>query len=329
MKAIAYTRYGRPEELQLVEIDRPEPRDGQVLVRVHAAGVNSWDWDLLRGRPFVVRLGRGVIRPRQQHRVLGADVAGQVVAVGRNVSRYCVGDQVFGDLCDSGWGAFAEYVCAPEAALTPKPPTLSYQAAAAVPQAAVMALQAIADYGKVQPGSRVLFNGAGGGIGTFAVQLAKHAGAEVTAVDRAEKLAMLSSLGVDHTVDCRRDDFTANGLRYDLIVDVVASRSIQEYRRALRPGGRCVIIGGSIPRILGMVLLQPLIAVTGDTSIRVLAHQPNKNLTNLAYMLVGGTIAAVVDRAYRLDQTAEALSLLGAGQVNGKVVISIDHSAAA
>src|SRR5215212_8791228 len=225
MKAIVYTKYGPPEVLQLKEVTKPTPKDDEVLIKVHAASVNRSDWEGLRGKPLYARIG-GLLKPR--HQILGSDIAGRVEMAGRNIRRFQPGDEVFGDILPR-MGGFAEYVCARESALARKPASMTFEEVATIPQAAVIALQGIRDKGQVQPGQKVLINGAGGGAGTFAVQLAKIYGAEVTGVDNTGKLDFVRSLGADHVVDYSREDFTKNGKQYDLILDIVAHRSVFAY----------------------------------------------------------------------------------------------------
>ncbi len=221
MKAMIYNRYGLPEVLQLKEVPRPVQKDDEVLVKVHAASVNSWDWDLLRGTPFLNRIG-GIIKPR--YKILGADIAGRVEAVGRNVKQFQPGDEVFGDLSGCGMGGFAEYVCARENSLALKHPGMTFQEAAAIPQGASMALQRLRQHGQIHAGQKVLINGGGGGVGTFAIQIAKSFGTKVTAVDRTDKLDMMRSIGADHVIDYTKEDYTKNGLSYDLVLDATAFR---------------------------------------------------------------------------------------------------------
>ncbi len=322
MKAIICRKYGFPDVLELDDIDKPTAGDDEVLVRVHAASVNSWDWDNLRGTRFIVRLLMGLRTPKYE--IPGADIAGRVEAVGRNVKRLQPGDEVFGDLCGCGWGAFAEYVCAPEDALALKPPNATFEQAAAVPQAAVMALQGIRDYGHTQPGHKVLINGAGGGVGTFAVQIAKSFGAEVTAVDSTGKLDMMRSIGADHVIDYTRRDFTDSGQRYDLILDVVGYRSMFDYARALGPKGIYVMVGGSMARVLQLLLLGRWLSMTGSKKMVILAHEPNKDLAFLTELLESGTVVPVIDGHYTLSQLPEALQQLGEGRVRGKAVITVE-----
>jgi NADPH:quinone reductase-like Zn-dependent oxidoreductase len=254
MKAIVYTEYGPPEILQLKEVPEPTPRDDEVLIKVQAASVNRSDWEMLRGKPLFARIG-GLLRPRRQ--ILGSDIAGRVEVTGRNVTRFRPGDEVFGDNLPR-MGGFAEYVCARESALALKPASMTFEEVAAIPQSAVIALQGIRDKGQVQPGQQVLISGAGGGAGTFAVQLAKLYGAEVTGVDNTGKLDFMRSLGADHVIDYTREDFTKNGKQYDLILDIVAHRSVFAYKRALRANGSYFLAGGSVATILQILLLGPL-----------------------------------------------------------------------
>jgi len=322
MKAIVYHTYGSPDVLELKEVAKPTPKDNEVLVKVHAASVNSWDWDLLRGKPFLARLvGGGVFKPKYQ--ILGADIAGRIEAVGRNVRQFQPGEEVFGDLSGGSWGGFAEYVCAHENAGLLKPARMTFEEAAAVPQAALLALQGLRDKGQIKPGQKVLINGAGGGVGTFAVQIAKACGAEVTGVDSTRKLDLLRSLGADQVIDYTQADFTNNGQRYDLILDVVASRSIFAYKRALRPKGMGVIIGGSLATIFQALLLGPWIALTGRKKLGLLIYKQNKDLVFMKELLEAGKVVPVIDRRYPLSEVAEALRYFGEGHVKGKVVITV------
>jgi NADPH:quinone reductase-like Zn-dependent oxidoreductase len=321
MKAIVYTEYGPPDVLQLKEVGKPTPRDNEVLIRVHAASINSWDWDLLRGEFLNRLIFRGLLRPKLK--ILGCDVAGRVDAVGGNVTQFQPGDEVFGDLCGCGWGGFAEYVCARENALTLKPASMTFEEVAAVPQAAAMALQGLRDKGQIQPGQNVLINGAGGGVGTFAVQIAKSFGAEVTGVDSTGKLDMVRSIGADQVIDYTQEDFTKNEQRYDLILDVAAYRSISDYKRALSPKGIYVMVGGSMARILQAVFLGPWISMTGSKKMCILAAEPNKGLTFMKELFEAGKVVPVIDRRYPLGEVAEALRYFGEGYAQGKVVITV------
>jgi len=324
MKAIVYQKYGSPDVLELQEIQKPTPKNNEVLVKVHAASVNDWDWGLLRGTPFVNRLLFGLLKPKIK--ILGVDIAGRVEAVGRNVKQFQPGDEVFGDLCACGWGGFAEYVCARENALALKPASMTFEQAAAVPQAAVLALQGLRYKRQIQPGQKVLINGAGGGAGTFAVQIAKSFGAEVTGVDRTSKLDLMRSIGADHVIDYTQEDFTNNGQRYDLILDVAAYHSIFDYKRALSPRGIYVMVGGSMARIFQVMFLGPWISMTGNKKMGILAHNPNKDLAFLKELFETGKVVPVIDRRYKLSEVPEALRYFGEGHAKGKVVITLEHN---
>ncbi|TFE25248.1 NAD(P)-dependent alcohol dehydrogenase [Cohnella luojiensis] len=319
MRALVYEKYGLTDVLRIEEVDVPAPKDHEVLIEVHASSVNSWDWDLLRGKPYLTRLG-ALRKPR--YSILGADVAGRVVAVGAAVERFRPGDEVFGDISGSGWGGFAEYVSVREKALTPKPAGLSFEQAAAIPQAAVLALQGLRDKGKLRKGHRVLINGAGGGVGTFAIQYAKLLGAEVTGVDSAGKLEMLLSIGADRVLDYTKDDFTAIGLQYDLILDVVGNRSVFAIKRALKSGGTYVMVGGSLHRILQAMLVSPLTAWLEKKKMTLLLHKPNHDDQLVWKAFVeAGQIVPVIDRQYPLSDAAQAIRYLGEGRAKGKIVV--------
>jgi NADPH:quinone reductase-like Zn-dependent oxidoreductase len=320
MRAIVYTEYGSPAVLQLKEVARPTPRDDEVLIKVLAASVNRSDWENLIGKPLYARIG-GLLRPRRQ--ILGSDVAGRVEMAGRNTGRFRPGDEVFG-LLEEYKGGFAEYVCARESALAPKPASMTFEEAAAIPQAAMIALQGIRDKGQVQPGQKVLIVGAGGGAGTFAVQLAKLYGAEVTGVDNTGKLEFMRSLGADHVVDYTREDFTRNGEQYDLILDVVAHRSVFAYRRALGSNGRYFLAGGSVATMLQILLLGPWIRATTGKSLRILAVKPDvRDLIDTTELYEAGKVVPVIDRRYTLREVPAALRYLGEGRTRGKIVITV------
>jgi len=318
MKAAVRHDYGSPDGVELVEIDKPTAGDDEVLVEVRAVSLNASDWEALTGRPVYVRMW-GLLRPK--YKVLGSDIAGRVEAVGSNVTRFQPGDEVFGDVLGR-WGGLAEYACVPADALMLKPAGMSFEEASAVPQAGCVALQGLRDAGRIQSGQRVLINGAGGGAGTFAVQLAKHFGAEVTGVDSGMKVDLMRSLGAEHVIDYRREDFTKNGQRYDLILDFVACRSIFDSKRALSPGGRYVAVGGSVPRILEAVVLGRLISMTGK-KMGVLAAEPNKDLDVMIELIEAGTVAPVIDRRYPLSEAPQALRYLGEGRALGNVVVTV------
>jgi NADPH:quinone reductase-like Zn-dependent oxidoreductase len=323
VKAVVYTEYGPPDVLQMKEVAKPIPKDDEVLIKIQAVSLNRSDWEGLIGKPLYARIG-GFLKPRRH--ILGSDVAGRVETAGKNIRRFQAGDEVFGDIMGS-MGGFAEYVCAPENALALKPAGMTFEEVAAIPQAAVIALQGIRDKGQVQSGQKVLINGAGGGAGTFAVQLAKLYGAEVTGVDNTGKLDFMRSLGADLVIDHTQQDFTKNGKQYDLILDVIAHRSAFAYRRALRPNGSYYCVGGSVATMLQILLLGPLIRRTTGKKIRVLAVQPNlKDMLYITELYEAGKVVPIIDRRYPLSEVPEALRYLGEGQAKGKVVISLEQN---
>lgn len=325
MKAIVYEKYGSPDVLELKEVDKPVPGDDEVLIKVHAASINDWDWGLLKGTPFLIRLITfGLLKPKIK--ILGVDTAGQVEAVGKNVTKFQPGDEVFGDISECGFGAFAEYVCARENALALKPAGMTFHEAAAIPHAAMLAVQGLRDRGQIQPGQKLLVNGAGGGVGTFAVQIAKLYGVEVTGVDSPGKLDMLRSMGFDHVIDYTREDFTKNGQCYDLILDVKTNRSVFDYTRALSPNGIYVTVGGSMTRIFQALLLGPLISMIVKKKIHILALKPNKDLTYMIELFEAGKIKPVIDGPYKLSEVPEALRLFGEGKHKGKIIITVEHN---
>jgi len=328
MKAIIYQKYGSPDVLELKEIEKPTPKDDEVLVKVYAAAANPLDWHKMRAEPFLVRLGDGLLKPKNSR--LGADIAGWVEAVGKSVKQFQSGDAVFGDVSGSGLGGFAEYICAREDALALKPANLSFEAAAAVPVAAFTALQGLRDTGQIQPGQKVLINGASGGVGTFAVQIAKAFGAaEVTGVCSTRNLEMVHSLGADHVIDYTQADFTQNGQRYDLIFDAVGNRSVADYQRALSPNGICSIAGfTTLLHLFQVILLGAWVSRTGGKKIGLMGiAQPNKkDLIFIKELLEAGKVVPVIDRRYPLAETADAIRYLETGRARGKVIITVEHN---
>jgi NADPH:quinone reductase-like Zn-dependent oxidoreductase len=327
MKAIVRTRYGPPDVLELKEVHKPTPGDHEVLVRVHAASVNPLDWHFLRGTPFLARVALGLLKPKVK--ILGADFAGRVEAVGRNAERFQPGDEVFGDMYAFGLGSFAEYVCVTEdAPLVLKPTGITFEEAAAVPAAAVSALQGLRDMGQIQPGQKVLVNGASGGVGTFAVQIAKSYGAEVTGVCSTRNLDLVRSIGADQVIDYTREDFTHDGKRYDLILDAVGNRSASDLKSALHLKGICVIIGfTSTVLFLQHMFHGQRISRAGSKKI-VLMGEINSNARDLDFMkklLETGNVVPVIDRRYTLSEVAEAIRYLEKGHARGKVVIDVEH----
>jgi NADPH:quinone reductase-like Zn-dependent oxidoreductase len=321
MKAIVFTRYGAADLLELRDVVKPTPKADEVLVRVRAVAINDWDWQALQGIPFVNRLMFGLWKPKKQ--ILGSDIAGVVEAVGQDAKRFRLGDEVFGDL-SGRWGGFAEYVCAREAELAPKSAGLTFEEAAAIPQAAMLAVQGLLDVGKFRQGQKLLVNGAGGGVGTFAIQIARLYDAETTGVDGAAKLDMLRSLGYDNVLDYAEQDFTRTGQQYDLILDVKTNRPTRAYLRALRPGGTYATVGGSMAGLAKVALLGPLIAMVHRKRVRVVGLKPNKDLGYMNELVEAGKVRPVVDGRYTLDQAAEAMRYFGEGRHQGKVVLTVE-----
>ncbi|MFI5336267.1 MAG: NAD(P)-dependent alcohol dehydrogenase [Opitutales bacterium] len=324
MKAMVYTEYGSPDVVKLTEVSKPVPKDDEVLVKIHAASVNAADWRLVRADPFLVRLYAGLLKPGK-FSVLGADIAGRVEAVGGKVKQFQPGDEVFGDVSGSGFGGFAEYKCAREEELALKPANLTFEQAAAVPLAALTALHGLRDKGKIRPGQKVLINGASGGVGTFAVQLARHFEAEVTAVCSAGKAEQARSLGAGHVIDYTREDFTRSGRQYDLILAVNGNRSIFDYRRLLSPRGTYVMIGGGVAQLFQALLLGPWLSLAGGRKLGALTSKPNQpDLRLLKELLETRKIRSVIDRCYLLSELPEALRYVEAGHATGKVVIAVE-----
>jgi NADPH:quinone reductase-like Zn-dependent oxidoreductase len=326
VKAIVRGRYGSPDVLELTEIDKPEPGDDEVLVRVHAASVNPADWHFLRGTPYIARLQLGLRKPKD--RVLGCDVAGRVEAVGKDVTMFRPGDDVFGSPFMHGLGAFAEYVCVPEDLLAPKPATLSFEEAAAVPLAASTALQGLRDHGRIEPGHKVLIIGASGGVGTFAVQIAKSFDAEVSGVCSTRNVEMVRALGAEHVIDYTQEDFTQSGQKYDLIFQLAGTRSPSECRSALTSNGTLVISSGEsegrwigpVDRVIKALVLSALVS----QKLATFTVKPNReDLQLLKQFIEDGTLTLVIDRTYRLAQVPEAIRCLEEGHARGKVVITV------
>jgi len=325
MKAVIYTKYGSADVVQLKEIEKPTPKDDEVLVKVMAASANAYDWHFLSADIFLIRIsGGGLFKPKNPR--LGADMAGRVEAVGSSVKQFKPGDEVFGEIGAWGNGAFAEYVCCPEKAFTLKPVNLTYEQAAAVPMAGLTALQALRDTGKIQPGQKVLINGASGGVGTFAVQIAKYFGAEVSAVCSTDKVEMVRGLGADHIIDYTKEDFTKNGQKYDLILAVNGFHPISAYKRALTPKGIYVMAGGSVGQIFQAVLFGSAMSESGGRKMgSVMAKISRKDMGVLKELLETGKIKPVIDRCYPLSEAKEALRYLGEGHARGKIVITMEQ----
>ena len=327
MKAVVYTDYGSPDVLEIRDIKKPVPNDDQVLIKVRTASINPLDWHFMEGTPYIMRaIGVGLRKPKDPR--LGVDYAGTVEAVGKNVTQFKPGDEVLGGKS----GAFAEYVCArADRAIVLKPANITFEQAASVPIAAITALQGLRDKGKIQPGQKVLINGASGGVGTFAVQIAKSFGADVTGVCSTRNLDMVRSLGADHVIDYTKEDFTKNGQRYDLILDNVGTRPLSGFRRVLNPNGILVMIGGGGPNDGGLIgplgrpvkalLLSPFIS---QKMGMLMAELNKKDLTILGDLMQSGKVTPVIDRTYPLSKIAEAIRYLEQGHARGKVVITVE-----
>lgn len=323
MKAIVQDKYGPPAVLRLDDRPIPAPRDDEVLVKVFAASVNAADWHLMRGTPLLIRLMLGGLR-RPAHKGLGVDVAGRVEAVGTDVERFQPGDEVYGDLSEHGFGGFAEYACVSEDAFGPKPASLSFEDAAAVPVAGVTALQALRDEGEIQSGQQVLVNGASGGVGSFAVQIAKALGATVTGVCSTDKMAFVHSLGADAIIDYTQTDVTKQDQRYDLVLDAAAYRSPLRYLRILRSTGAYVLVGGATSRLFQTLLVAPVVSMIGEKSLNTVMAKPNpEDLATLTELIEEGRIVPAIDRRFPLSEVPAAIRYLEDGRPQGKVVITV------
>lgn len=322
MKAIVVERYGMPDVLEFKDVAKPTPKDNEVLVKVHAASLNMFDWHLLTADIFLVRLNAGLFKPK--YKIPGADVAGRVESVGKNVTQFKVGDEVYGDLAASGCGSLAEYVSVPEKALALKPVNLTFEEAATFPMAAVTALQGLRDAGKISAGHKVLIQGASGGVGSFAVQIAKAFGAEVTAVCSTRNVEQVRSLGADHVIDYTKEDFTKNGKQYDLILAVNGYHPINDYKRALTPKGIYVMAGGSNKQMFEALLRSSFVSEKNGRKLGVLTALPKQeDLVYLKGLTESGKLKPVIDKQYPLSETAQALRYLGEGHARGKVVLAV------
>jgi len=325
MKAIVYSKYGSPDVLSFEEVDKPIPKDDEVLIKIHATSLNSYDVDFLRGRPFLSRLFQGWRKPK--NKILGTDVAGTVESVGSDVTKLRPGDEVFGEVSTRfislGFGGFAEYICAREENMTLKPPSMTFEEASAIPQVAALALGALQQNGGIKPGQKILMNGAGGGVGMFVVQLGKHFGAEITGVDSTEKIDMLRAIGTDHVIDYKKEDFAKNGERYDLIIDVANHRSVFRYKRSLNPGGAYGAIGGSQVRFFQVMFIGLLISLFGSKKIGTSGGNPNGGTDLVCELFEAGKAKPIIDRTYPLAEVPEAFRYFMAGHVKGKIVITM------
>ncbi len=323
MRAIAYSKYGGTEQLKMVEVPIPIPKPNEVRIKVKAASVNSWDWDQLIGKPFVIRLIGGLFRPTKP--VLGFDLAGVIDAIGEEIKDLAVGDEVFGDISEYGWGAFGEYLCVSPKPLARKASSLTFSESAAIPHAGVLALQALRQGRGLQARDHLLINGAGGGVGTLGLQLAKEIGAKVTVVDRADKLAMLKELGADEALDYQITDYTRTG-PYDFILDNVARKSLADYRRALSSDGVFVMIGGDMRLVLALAIRGTRRAKPGKKKLQILAHKPMAaDLEYLQELVLAGKLKPVLDQEFSLADVPKALNRIGSGAVRGKLIIKPEN----
>jgi NADPH:quinone reductase-like Zn-dependent oxidoreductase len=322
MKAIIYEKYGSPDVLQLKEVEKPKPKENEVLVKVKAVSINDWDWGLLNGDSLVNRLINGLLKPKRK--ILGSDIAGMVEEVGKDAKRFNRGDEVFGDLSGK-WGGFAEYVCASENMLAIKSNKMKFEEAAAIPQAGMLAVQGLIDKGHIKKEKKVLINGAGGGVGTIGVQIAKQYGVEITGVDNTDKLKLMRLLGFDNVIDFTKEDFTQNSRGYDLILDVKTNRSIFKYAGALKSNGIYVTVGGSTVRLLQALLFKSWIKLINKKNISIVALKQNKDLGYMTELFESGKLKPVIDGSFKLEEVPKALKMFGKGEHKGKLVITIEH----
>ncbi len=321
MKAILLKEYGLPHKLEVGEVAKPVPKDEEVLLRIHSVSINDWDWGLVRGKPFILRLLYGLRTPKI--RIPGVDISGTIEATGDKVREFSIGDEVYCDLSECGFGGFAEYGCVPEKSASRKPGSLSHNQAAAIPHAGLLALQGLINKREMKSGQKILINGAGGGVGSLAIQMLKPLGAEVTGVDSGEKLEMMKSLGYDHVIDYKKTDFTETGERYDLILDTKSNRSVFNYARSLKKKGRYITVGGTLPRLLEIVLVGSVWSLFTGKKLSVLALKPNQGLDQLSRLAEKGILKPVIDGPYPFDQIPKLIQYFGEGRHKGKIVVEV------
>jgi NADPH:quinone reductase-like Zn-dependent oxidoreductase len=317
MKAIICSKYGPPENLKLLDVPKPIPEKDEILIKVKATAVNDFDWSLVTGKPAIYRMLFGLLKPRTP--IPGIELSGTVVEKGNEVSNFNIGDEVYGDISDSGWGSFAEFVCVKPQAMVLKPKKMSFVDAAAIPHASMLAYQGLVEIGNIQDEERVLINGAGGGVGVFGMQIAKLYDADVTGVDSEDKLEQMKSWGYDNVIDYRKKDFTKMGEQYDLILDTKSNRPPSAYKRALKPGGRYVTVGGDLMRVLQIVLQDKV----WKNPLSVVALKPGKDLALMNHWFEEGKIKPIIDGPYPLEKAPELLSYFGKGQHKGKVIMTL------
>lgn len=325
MKAVVYESYGGLAALQVKSVPKPAPSDDEVLVKVHAVSINDWDWGKMDGSSTFNKLTSGWSKPK--HSILGSDIAGTVEAVGKNVSKFLPGDEVYGDL-SGRWGGLAEFVCAQEKKLAKKPAGMSFEEAASIPQAAMLAVQGLIDKGQLQKGQHLLINGAGGGVGTFGIQIAKLIGAYVTVVDSREKLEMLRALGAEETIDYTKTDFTTTDARYDLILDVKTNRPVREYFKVLKPNGMYVTVGGSMSMLFRGFIQMPFFRFFTKKRFGIVMLKPNKDLDYINQLFTEGKIKPVIDGRFQLEDVPEAFRIFSEAKHKGKLVITVHRESA-
>ncbi len=318
MKAITCRKYGDPSKLQLEDLPTPSPKEGEVLIKVHASAINDFDWSLVRGKPIIYRLIFGLFRPK--HIIPGIELAGTVEALGPNTSKFEVGDKVYGDISAIGWGTFASYCSVPETTMTKMTDKMSFQQAAAIPHASMLAYQGLVEVGRIKNGQNILINGAGGGMGTFGLQIAKTFNCEVTGVDTGEKLSKMKEIGFDHVLDYRETDFTKQNVQYDLILDAKSTRSPQNISKALKPEGIYSTVGGNLSKLIQTYWAQKKV----QSKFNVVALKQNKQLQEINELFDEGKIAPVIDGPYSMEDIPELINYFGAGKHSGKVVIDVD-----
>ncbi|WP_276166612.1 NAD(P)-dependent alcohol dehydrogenase [Zobellia alginiliquefaciens] len=322
MKAITFKKYGAPEKvLKITEVPKPTPKPNQVLVKVHATAINDYDWSMVRGKPYLYRLMFGLFKPK--HPIMGMELAGRIESVGAEVTRFNVGDAVFGDVSESGFGTFAEYVCIEEKSLVNKPDELSYEEATSAPHAFGLAYQGLEDVGKIKKGDKILINGGGGGVGTLALQLAKNYDCEVTGVDSKAKLDMMKSIGFDHVIDYKKENFTQNGKTYDLILDCKTNKSAFSYPNLLTPNGAYVTIGGKLTSLLSIFFFGRLATAFSSKKLQILSLKTNKNLDDFIKLYTQNKINVRIDGPYPFEDIPRLVQYFGEGKHEGKVVVQM------
>lgn len=321
MRAIVCPKYGSPDVLRLEEVEKPVPKVGEILVKIEAAATNPLDWHFMRGTPYFIRLMSGLFKPKKKG--LGVDIAGTIEAVGENVQNFKIGDEVFGDIFAFGMGGFSEYVLLPEKAVLTKPSNHSFEEVAGMPVAAITALQSIRDKGQLKSGQKILINGSSGGVGTFGVQIARHLGAEVTAVCSSRNVELVSSLGADKVIDYTQKDFCSGTETYDLIIDNVGNRSISELKKALKPGGTCILIGfTSMGKMAKLMMKGKWVSLVSNKKFKDMTAKANReDLEYLALLMRDGKLKTVIDKSFPLEKTADAIRYLEEGHARGKVII--------